>query len=229
MTNSRFEIFSKYNGLRATGLIGNPSDHSLLNGHVVDVALGLRGDSPKAGWISAAALKQATFENDPEAQDGVILTIPSEVQPLNRWWCRVDGDDVRITRYTYGSSTGDVYREINCDDFRRVDGGQLMPFKIESRTANSDADGRKYYGETIEITVRQYRPASGNTPDRYLMVWPLETKVFDQRTRASFLIRKAPRTLDDDFIAATEEARLRQTQERLNQIATQPVPATTQP
>jgi len=228
LSKTRFESFTQRDGLPAGGLIGNPSDEELSLGVVADVALGLRGDSPKAQWITAGMLDKAKVENDPESPDGAILTMPSEVGPLSSWWFRLNGGDIVITKYTYAKAAGEVGREIDCDDFRKVEGGYSLPYKMVEKIASRVRGGQPYCIETIDIKVRQYHPAADNTPDRYLMVWPLGTHVYDQRTRTAFLIRSAPRTLDDDFIAARAEAALRDAQSRLDRIATQPA-ATSQP
>ena len=114
---------------------------------------------------------------------------------------------------------------MNCSDFHKFENGVSLPLKIVAdRIYHGPEESKTVESNTIQ--VRQYLvDGKANTVDKYMMVWPLGTQVFDTRSHESFIISSAPKTLDDDFISAAAANKQKKTQDRLNQLS-QDRPAT---
>jgi hypothetical protein len=187
LSQDRFEILTKFQSSRPTGLIGKPTDHELPWEAVIDAGLGLRGGSPNAPWLNAKALEKATFEDDPDAVGGVILTIPvgGKSKLLNRWWMMVEGDGTRVLDYAYASPEGTIYNQIECSGFQKNAAGVSLPSRMVSKTFYQGNREPAYCSKTITLTVSKYHDEKENAPSRYLMVWPVGSDVSDERSHTN--------------------------------------------
>jgi hypothetical protein len=162
---------------------------------LIEVALGMRsfgGDR----WLTATDINR--FKASTDNNGNTVLTWVSPTQATHIWTFTVDPVP-RLISYTLAGD-GWFKREMTCDKFS-VQKGVAVPTSVIWKEITNEGNTIQWTLETVTLAVTQVvvdDPA--NTPDKYVMHWPLGTRVLDGRVKQEIDITSTTRPLSDDDI-----------------------------
>jgi len=115
---------------------------------------------------------------------------------MHTWTWEVTTSGVMLKRCVLGRDDGLPVDDVDASDFREAN-GLLLPHQLVLR-AYGRADGKRQASRTTTCKVITYRVGDeANTPERYRIVWPVNTVVADRGTATCFVVNAdGPKTID---------------------------------
>lgn len=177
---------------------GMIDDASPLPGNmIVDVALGLRAHDAE-DWLEPDSLDRMERASQ---DDGLLrLEAPDANIPTRKHLWFFDPDlGYALVRYQVVSPDR-LTIDLQNSKFETVENVKL-PRTIAWKRYRYDEQGKRIESMRKEATVHRYVLGDpDNTPESYVMIWPVNTSVLDARTDTPIAVTSGDRTLDDEWL-----------------------------
>jgi len=175
------------------GPLGVINSHAPLPDRTVDVAIGLRAWHA-ASWLTPADIMKLTAA--PAGADSLVLSRLHG--PQKQSWTFRTWPLLELMRYRATMSHGEAEISVSCSDFHSVQ-GVALPGNVLTRFLPRGPHGR--CSGTVRLTTLHYQVGSRyNTPEGYLITFPVGSVVSDARAKHTWRIKSRPRKLSDAAI-----------------------------